>query len=80
MKRAYTKPSLVVESFQLDAAIAGSCQDKTTLSHSLELCTLMDEQGPVIGAMEFGGKCDINVLDLDTCYHAASYSQLLLVS
>ena len=46
MKKTYTKPYLVVESFQLDAAIAASCSPtKGSLGYSVNTCTLSDEKG-----------------------------------
>lgn len=40
MKKEYRKPYLAVESFQLDAAIAGACKDagKYTLNHYESSC------------------------------------------
>ena len=40
MKKVYTKPSIAVESFQLDAAVAGTCADKGSLTilHGTENC------------------------------------------
>lgn len=38
MKRKYKKPVLAVESFQLDAAIAGSCSSVTAIGHYENTC------------------------------------------
>lgn len=40
MKKSYEKPFVIKESFQLDAAIAGSCADQNgiTLNHSTTTC------------------------------------------
>lgn len=38
MKRAYSKPFLAVESFQLNAAIAGSCSNDTPINHYATSC------------------------------------------
>ncbi len=71
MKKTYTKPYLVAESFQLDAAIAASCSQggKETLNHYLNSCD--HESG------YFGDACDpFDVTDFEggddndtICYH-----------
>lgn len=75
MKKAYTKPYLVMEAFQLDAAIAASCssEGKTALGFYQSSCTL-EEEAPGLGY--FGAACDVNVTDPDfndpndtLCYH-----------
>ena len=38
MKRKYEKPFLAVESFQLNAAIAGSCSGVTSIGHYEDSC------------------------------------------
>ena len=38
MKKKYKKPVLAVESFQLDAAIAGSCSNGTPINHYEDNC------------------------------------------
>ena len=73
MKREYKKPYLLVESFQLDAAIAASCssEKKMPLNYGMDTCTL-EEELPGLGY--FGNLCihDIKV-DGDgndyICYH-----------
>lgn len=57
MKLEYQKPYLAVESFQLNAAIAGSCAGKTILAHSVDDCTFQDAVGPTPGVTYFGAKC-----------------------
>ncbi len=77
MKKAYNKPYLLVESFQLDAAIASSCssQKKQPLNFYLAACTLAEE---VPGLGYFGPACEIDVRDMDgdgndgLCYHGPS--------
>ena len=73
MKKEYMKPYLAVESFQLDAAIAGSCSGKVVLGHSLETCTLDDDKGINYGDPFLGlacGKDGIDILEKDACYQA----------
>ncbi|MBQ6889620.1 MAG: hypothetical protein IJN53_01150 [Oscillospiraceae bacterium] len=69
MKREYIKPYLAVESFQLDAALAGSCTDGggESINHYQHSC--VDE---VYGF--FSSQCDTNVTDENNvddklCYH-----------
>ena len=53
MKKEYTKPFLAVESFQLDAAVAGACKENgVAINHTLDTCVLE-------GAGLFGGACGI---------------------
>ena len=80
MKREYMKPYLAVESFQLDAAIAGSCTGKMVLAHSVDDCTLVDNKGINWGNDNFGASCGIDIVAPDTCYQAMAYSALYLES
>jgi hypothetical protein len=71
MKKDYKKPYLLVESFQLDAAIAASCssEKKMPLHYGLDSCTLLEEM-PGLGY--FGNLCrhDVKVDGDDyICYH-----------
>lgn len=73
MKKAYTKPYLAVESFQLDATVAGSCRDenKIPMNSGVENCNF-EKFNP--GITQFGPACITNVLatygDFNTfCYH-----------
>ena len=78
MKKEYSKPYLLVESFQLDAAIAASCSSLgvTPLNYSLNTCTAAEEK-PGLGY--FGAACategGVNVETLggdgndEYCYH-----------
>ena len=73
MKKDYKKPYLLVESFQLDAAIAASCSSETKipLHYGLDSCTLEEE---MFGFGYFGNQCrhDVKVEGdgNDTiCYH-----------
>lgn len=73
MKKDYKKPYLLVESFQLDAAIAASCssEKKMPLHYGLDTCTL---EVDMPGFNYFGNLCihDVQVEgdgnDL-ICYH-----------
>lgn len=38
MKKKYVKPMIVIESFHLDAAIAGSCSSGTPINHYQSSC------------------------------------------
>lgn len=73
MKRAYKKPSIAAESFQLNAAIAGSCADanKIPLNHGMETCSI----GPVGSYFILQYECDISFddeTDEGYCYHASA--------
>lgn len=66
MKREYKKPFLAVESFQLDAAVAGACQDTgIPINHALHSCVLE-------GAGLFGNACGIYDVTVNPqlCYQA----------
>lgn len=73
MKKKYVKPYIVVESFQLNAAVASACskENKYPLNYGMDVCTL-DEEEP--GLNYFGPACIHNVHvegdgnDL-ICYH-----------
>ena len=75
MKKTYTKPYIAVESFQLDAAIAGSCtsEGKTALNYTIATC----KDYPDAASGYFGDSCTHNVVqegdgnDL-ICYHGPS--------
>lgn len=79
MKREYKKPYLLVETFQLDAAIASSCSSNgaTAINHDMQTCTAVEE-APGLGY--FGPAClaaggdDVNKLNGGDsndgfCYH-----------
>lgn len=78
MKKEYKKPFLAVESFQLDAAIAGTCSNvgKFPLNHGIDSCTLADGDND-IGDVFFGRACaddivnnNVNTNDDEFCYQA----------
>lgn len=78
MKKTYTKPYIVMESFQLDAAIAASCSASglVSLGYSMDTCTLEDDRGSTdfIGLNYFGNACvhDVKVENDGNdliCYH-----------
>lgn len=74
MKKNYSKPYLIVESFQLNAAIASGCNvdGKTPINYNLDDCTAVEEAGE--GMTYIGNACvhDVKVEgdgnDL-ICYH-----------
>ena len=73
MKKEYVKPIVMVEFFQLDAAIASSCSEggKITLNHYVNTCNLEDT---LPGLGYFGNSCthDIKVEgdgNDEICYH-----------
>ena len=59
MKKDYIKPYLAVESFQLDAAIAGTCtgDGKMSMNHYPDSCNLF-----IYGEEVFGSACGDNVI------------------
>ena len=79
MKKAYSKPLIAVESFQLNAAIAASCSKdgKLAINYASNTCTDVEESGPGY----FGEACAAigldNVLkpggewDDQFCYHGS---------
>lgn len=90
MKKTYTKPYIVVESFQLDAAIAASCssEGKLALNHGMDICTSIEEAP---GLAFFGLPCEAggghNVIDPSDgdsnntiCYHGPIYADLFMNS
>lgn len=82
MKKEYTKPYLAVESFQLDAAIAGACANKPIqINHQVNECVLGDNKGEVTD-IYFGAVCGYNaeVNDDGTCYQAFVGSDTYLES
>lgn len=72
MKKDYKKPYLLVESFQLDAAIAASCSPgKIPLNYGLDSCTPLEE---IPGLSYIGNLCihDVKVEGDGNdwiCYH-----------
>ena len=73
MKKEYKTPYLIMESFQLDAAVATSCSGagRVALNHDINSCDLDS-----IGIEYFGSACDMDIVnnpggdDDDTfCYH-----------
>lgn len=76
MKKAYTKPLIAMESFQLNAAIAASCSSEggIAINYGENTCTLEAEM-PGLGF--FGIACEINVVSPGSddndgfCYHGA---------
>jgi len=73
MKKKYVKPYVVVESFQLNAAVASACStdNKLALHYAMDTCTAVEEAP---GLNYFGNLCvhDVQVEgdgnDL-ICYH-----------
>ena len=72
MKKTYNKPFIMVELFQLDAALASSCS--VALHHGEHTCNDTDKDGEA-GTGYFGAACvhDVTVPDGDgndtICYH-----------
>ena len=68
MKKEYSKPYMMVESFQLNAAIAASCssEGKNPINFYQSNCTL-EEELPGLGY--FGAACEGDVTNPDFCYH-----------
>lgn len=77
MKRNYTKPYLLVESFQLNAAVATSCssESKQPIHYGENSCIVGDD--PDEQEMEYlGNACEVDIInnvkgdENDTlCYH-----------
>ena len=58
MKKEYRSPFLIMESFQLNAAVAGSCSgSKIVLNHAQSSC-IYDNGGEVL----FSTQCDIDLV------------------
>lgn len=83
MKRKYMKPYLAVESFQLNAAIAGACSGKIALNHQKDTCTLNDEPNDY-GDYIFGKACDFDIVSPDNadgaCYQVFNANDQFLTS
>lgn len=64
MKRTYSKPYLLVESFQLDAAIAASCSYNglKPLNHDINSCQSGDASGEVY-IQYVGAACDLDIVN-----------------
>lgn len=72
MKKEYKKPVVAVESFQLDASIAGACKDKKAhvINHYQSTCTVDKDEEGYIGQSFFGsanGSCE-KLDDTFYCY------------
>lgn len=77
MKRNYSKPYLVMESFQLNAAVAASCssEEKQPIHYGENTCIVGDDPGEQ--AVEYlGNACELDIVgnvggdSNDTiCYH-----------
>ena len=85
MKKNYTKPYIVVETFQLDAAIADSCssEGKQALNFDgYKTCTALEE----VGVKYFSTACDPQVVLPDgtgndtLCYHGPISPDLFMNS
>lgn len=78
MKKEYSKPFLVLESFQLDAAIAASCSDEgIPLNHFIGSCFENTGDGYL-----FDNKCGVDLTAPGTgdvndrmCYHGPELSE-----
>ncbi len=76
MKKEYVKPYLALESFQLVAALAGSCTDDgyTPLNQGIDTCKLSDDT-------MFGMSCEDSVHDFpELCYQGPVNGGLYLTS
>ena len=78
MKRTYNKPRIAVESFQLDATIAGACANKVgAINQSESMCVFdsSDTGFDALGGVSYFGSnaCRPNIVDEKTdgmyCYH-----------
>ena len=80
MKKEYVKPYLALESFQLVAALAGSCDEP--LNHSLEKCNFVDEDFDTFNPLFAYSACEMNIFDTDegVCYHEAVAGGIYLTS
>lgn len=87
MKKQYEKPRFGLESFQVDAVLAGSCGDKPfQLNSSIDQCTLMDDRGDYYEDSFFGPACAVknpegeDVTVPGFCYQSFDYTVLYLIS
>ncbi len=71
MKKKYERPFIAMESFQLDAAIAGACKgdNLNPLGYSVYTCTF-DNGGDLLFAE--GSRCTHDIFDENSteCYQA----------
>lgn len=82
MKKEYVKPYLALESFQLVAAVAGSCNEP--LNHSIDGCTFTDEANDTNNPL-FGNSCDQKIYEFGTndegiCYNYLAEGGMYLTS
>ena len=79
MKKVYKKPVVIVESFQLNAAIAGSCSSGTPIYHYEDTCGSGTSTEGLLFAFFNERNCDLDLTlsggdDNDTnCYHGPIY-------
>lgn len=76
MKKKYVKPFVLIESFQLDAAIAGSCSSGTPINHYEDSCGFGAPSEPGFNFEYFAGDACVFDVTLDgdddnstNCYH-----------
>lgn len=83
MKREYSKPIFAVESFQVDASVAGSCNDAgyATLGHYIGSCKV--DGGTYLFNFDH---CSVDLTGPDDedhdgadamCYHGPGYSDVI---
>ena len=75
MKKVYTKPEIMFESFTLSENIAGDCEQIYSL-HALDICGIPDANGvgdTIFNVSASGTDCIVPGGDSDTyngfCYH-----------
>lgn len=78
MKKDYIKPYLAVESFQLDAAVAGSCTDKGGVAINKNKHDCVEAFDLFFGAAcaEVPGGTDVTDVNYENdglCYHGPVY-------
>lgn len=79
MKKIYSKPEIMFDSFTLTTNIAAGCGHTTGL-HSRDICAV--DFGPLkIFSSQAGNVCDTFIEDDDQyCYHATTEDQALFNS
>ncbi len=89
MKRTYTKPLIAMESFQLNAAIAGACStdDKIAINYGENTCGF-DKEGAIDNQWAFFNynNCDVDLTGPggdgnDTeCYHGPILTNVTFIN
>ncbi len=81
MKKQYFRPYLVIESFQVSAAIAGACSGDDIIALNQDISACGDRWMNETGSAYFSSSCAIDLGAGDeNCYHGPYSAQTFLTS